>query len=177
MKGISDWFWVIGGLIIAGIFMVMAFQFFGIITEQSSKQSAITSYGNVGSWIQTVCINEKGYTVTKKITIPQSVIAIYAADGKNKPPVKIDTLIHDKRTKTGNYYCMQFSPINAEDPRCQKMDCDVNMTYIGSLPESMDVYSMVTRIFGGRPVFTYSLRIMKSSHKAVTVLAEREEDI
>lgn len=177
VKGISEWFWVIGGLLVAAIFLVLAFTFLGAINDQTTRQSAITRYGNIGSWIKMVCYNEKDYTITKKITVPQSVIAIYSAQGKEKPPVKVDKKIFDMDTSNGSYFCMQFEPINSEDPRCMKMGCAVNMTYIGSLPENMDVYSMVTRIFGGRPTFTYSLRIVKTSHDLVTITATREEDI
>lgn len=177
MKGISGWFWVIGGLLIAGVFLIIAFTFLGSLNEQTSRQGALTTYGNMGSWIKMVCINERDYAVTKKVTLPESVISVYSTDGKEKPPVKVDQLIFDKEMNNGSHFCIQFSPLNEEKARCMETGCYVNMTYIGSLPENMDVFSMVTRIFGGRPTFTYSLRMVKTGHDTVTVTATREEDV
>ncbi len=177
MRGISGWFWVIGGLLVAAIFMITAFTFLGTISDQTSRQRAITTYTNLGSWVKTVCYNERDYSLTKKVTIPQSVIAVYSAEEKEKPPVKVSQLILDKNMSNGTYFCLQFEPLNEEEPRCQEMDCNVNMTYFGSLPETLDIFSMVTRIFGGRPTFTYSLRFVKTTHNTVTIIATREEDI
>ena len=177
MKGISNWFWVIGGLLAAAIFLVAAFTFLGTVSEQTAKQRSITTYTNIGSWIKTVCYNERDYTLTNKVTLSDSVVAIYSAEERGKPPVKITQLILDRDMSNGTYFCMQFHPINEEEPRCVKMDCNINMTYFGSLPENLDVFSMVTRIFGGRPTFTYSLRFVKTAHNTVTIIATREEDI
>jgi hypothetical protein len=177
MRGISGWFWVIGGLLAAALFMVIAFQFLGSLSDQTLKQNAITTYGNTASWIKTVCYSERDYTITKKVTIPQVVVAIYSADSEKKPPVKVDQKIIEGTMSNGTYFCMQFEPVNDEEPRCQKIDCAVNMTYIGSLPENMDVFAMVTKIFGGRPNFTYSLKIIKTTHDTVTIIGSREEEI
>ena len=176
-KGVSGWFWIIGGLLVSAVFIVMAFQFLGSMTDASLRQSALTTYGNLGSWIKTACLNERGYAVTKKITLPEAVVAVYASDGAKGPPVKVSTLIRDKKSFRGNYYCMQMSPINEERPSCQKIDCIINMTYMGSLPETMDIFSMVANILGERPVFSYAVRIEKTGHDEVTVAAKREAEI
>ncbi len=177
MRGIANWFWVIGGLLIAAIFLVAAFTFLGTISVQTSKQREITTYSNLGNWIKTVCYNERDYSLTKKVTLSENVAAFYSAAEKEKPPVKLTQLILNQDISNGSYFCMQFYPINEEDPRCVDMDCYINMTYFGSLPENLDVFSMVTRIFGGRPTFTYSLKFVKTTHDTVTIIATREEDI
>ena len=137
----------------------------------NEKQAALDQINTLYEKIQRTCLTGGlGETYYIKISLPESIRAVYIANYEDEePPDKVSVLISNKAFASGNYFCYQFfnEPVN-----CRKIDCLVNMTYMGAPSMKEDLLSLLGKITGQRPTYNYSLVINKTGFYNLTVLRQ-----
>jgi aminopeptidase S len=162
----ATWLYVAGGIFLAMLIFVIAYNLLTMHMIQAQKQNALANFNDLYTNIETVCLQEINNSMLTKISIPTSVRVIYVTgDTKNPLPIVIEK-IKNEEINTERNLCMQF--VDEQILRCKKLTCNVTMPYMGSLPEHMDIKIMVKKILGEAPVREYSLLIVKTAGNEVT---------
>lgn len=155
----ENWLYIAGGIFIAMLVFVIAYNLLTMQMIQAQKQNALADFNDLLTDIETVCLQEINNSMLTKIAIPTSVRVLYVTDDtKNLLPTVVDRIKNEETNKEKNI-CMQF--IDEQIIRCKELTCNTTMPYMGSLPEYMDIKIMVKKILGEAPVKEYDLRITK----------------
>jgi len=171
MKAIAAWIWIIASIVL-GI-LVLAFGSI-LLSNQftlTQKQLAINQFQNFYVKMQTICteggIAESYYY---KIVIPENIRAVYASNVSDAlPPDKVSDFITKSKSAIGNYVCLQFFDENL--PRCGKLGCYTNFTYIGAPSLQPTLPSLVARLTGQTPTYNFLVLINKTDYSFLRVNA------
>jgi hypothetical protein len=162
MKGdISTWIWVVGGLII-GVSVIlfattMASGFFKSYQENAMREKFL----NLADRINAICSGGEGNTDYFKFVVSDVVRAVYPAKNQfERPPDKVSELITNRETGEGNHIC--FSLFEKQEPSCRETNCPLEMEYIGTPSLKEDLFTLLAKIRGEYPVYTYNLVLEKS---------------
>ena len=161
----SNWLYTIGGIIIGLLVFTIALKIIFLSIEQSSKQTALSNYNNLYSDLQSVCFQDINNSMTSEIVIPSSVRVLYTSYDENI----LDSVyyqIKNKEYSKGDYLCLQFK--NEQETRCQKLDCNVNIQYMGAL-DSGDIQLLVNEILGRSSTKEYNIEIKKNIDSEIDV--------
>jgi len=161
----ETWIFVIGGIIVAVIAFVIAYNLISSSIELSQKQNNLNQFSSLYSDIHTVCIQEKDNYLERKFSIPPFVRVVYVTDDTSNALPKVVDLIKSQQLSSGQNVCLQFK--NEQFLRCypqlpDKLACNVKMPYMGTLPENEDIWVKVSRILGGSTSREYDLFIQKT---------------
>jgi hypothetical protein len=155
----ATWLYIAGGIFIAMLVFVIAYNLLTMQMIQAQKQNALANFNDLLTDIETVCLQEINNSMLTKIAIPTSVRVLYVtSDTKNLLPTVVDRIKNEETNRERNI-CIQF--IDEQIIRCKELTCDTTMPYMGSLPEYMDIKIMVKKILGEALVKEYDLRITK----------------
>jgi len=155
----AEWLYIAGGIFIAMLVFVIAYNLLTMQMIQAQKQNALADFNDLLTDIEMVCLQEINNSMLTKITIPTSVRVLYVtSDTKNLLPTVVDRIRNEETNRERNI-CIQF--IDEQIIRCKELTCNTMMPYMGSLPEYMDIKIMVKKILGEAPVKEYDLRITK----------------
>jgi hypothetical protein len=163
----ENWLYIAGGIFIAMLVFVIAYNLLTMQMIQAQKQNALADFNDLLTDIETVCLQEINNSMLIKIEIPTSVRVLYVTDDTKNMLSTVVTNITNEVTNTGKNICMQFN--DEQFIRCKELTCNTEMPYMGSLPENMDIKIMVKRILGEAPVKEYDLTITKVSGDEVEV--------
>ncbi|MDI6825843.1 MAG: hypothetical protein QMD36_01450 [Candidatus Aenigmarchaeota archaeon] len=155
----ETWLYIAGGIFIAMLIFVIAYNLLTIHMIQAQKQNALADFNDLHTDIETVCLQEINNSMQTKIAIPPSVRVLYVTDDTKNPLPTVIERIKNAETNRERNLCMQF--IDEQILRCKELTCDTTLPYMGSLPEHMDIKIMVKKILGEAPVKEYDLRITK----------------
>ncbi|MEM7827046.1 MAG: hypothetical protein QXQ40_02370, partial [Candidatus Aenigmatarchaeota archaeon] len=170
MKAIATWIIVIGSILLGISIFFAGVHLIATNLKISEKQGVTQQALGLYEKIQRTCISGGiGETYYYNISLPDVVRAVYIANAEEEPPDKVSVLISEKSIGTGNYFCLQFFD---ELPRCKKIDCQVNMTYIGSPSLKEDLFSLLAKIAGERPVYNYTIIINKTGYHSVLAVTK-----
>jgi len=162
---VDTWVIVVGGIIVAAIAFLIAYNLISSFIELSQKQNTLIQFSNFYSDVNTVCIREIYNYLERKVSISSSVRVVYATDDTFNALPKVVDLIKSQRISSGPNICFQF---NGEQLlRCYPeppnyLPCNVKMPYIGTLPESEDIWVKVSKILGRSTTREYNLLIEKT---------------
>lgn len=168
------WVYVVGGIIIAILAMLIAYNLISTMVNYSQKQDVLTQFSDMCANVNTVCIQEVGNTLSKKYSFPIVVRVIYATDDTtNTLPTVIDK-IKNKEISFGKNICLQFK--DEQFLRCcpeppKKFYCEIQMQYLGVLPEHEDIFVAVNKILGRSPRRDYEILMNKTSGTKVLITA------
>jgi len=155
----ATWLYIAGGIFIAMLVFVIAYNLLTMQMIQAQKQNALADFNGLLTDIETVCLQEINNSMLTKIAIPTSVRVLYVTDDTKNPLSKVVENISNEEINVGKNICMQFA--DEQTIRCKKLTCNTMMPYMGSLPEYMDIKIMVKKILGEAPVKEYDLTISK----------------
>lgn len=155
----ENWLYIAGGIFIAMLIFVIAYNLLTMQMIQAQKQNALADFNELLTDIETVCLQETKNYMLMKIEIPTSVRVLYVTDDTKNVLPKVVEDITNEATNTGKNVCMQFN--DEQFIRCKELTCNTKMLYMGSLPENLDIKIMVKKILGEAPVKEYSLNITK----------------
>jgi len=170
---VSSWIWIIGGVVVAAIVIIMGVSMMMRLQQNNQKVFAMDTYNNFVARVSTVCSQSTGNVDYYSLALPDVVKAMYVAKYSNeKPPDKVSVNITNLDTAQGKFICMQFFDENV--PRCSKINCLVNMTYVGTPLRKNSLADMMARLTGKSPMYGYTLTILKISTDNVTIVAKRQ---
>jgi len=156
----ADWLYIAGGIFIAMLIFVIAYNLLTTQMIQAQKQNALATFNDLMTDIEMVCLQEINNSMLIKIAIPTSVRVLYVTDDIKNPLPTVVERIKNEETNRERNLCIQF--IDEQTIRCKELSCNTIMPYMGSLPENMDIKIMVKKILGEAPVKDYDLRITKT---------------
>ena len=78
MKGISEWMWLIGGVIVGVVMFMLFFQLMSYLTLSRAREDAKQSFDDLTSTINAMCQSKSGVQSTKRIVFPNSVSVVYS---------------------------------------------------------------------------------------------------
>ena len=163
----AEWLYIAGGIFIAMLVFVIAYNLLTMQMIQAQKQNALADFNDLLTDIETVCLQEINNSMFTKINIPTSVRVLYVTDDTKNPLAKVVENITNEQINVGKNICLQF--IDEQIIRCKELTCNTTMPYMGSLPEYMDIKIMVKKILGEALVKQYSLLIVKTGGDKVIV--------
>lgn len=160
-------FGIVGSIIIGFIVFTLAYRLLSVSINQAQYQTTIQNFNSFYSNVQTICQQEIGSKMIVKIQIPVTVRVIYFTDNNLDPLPTVVDLIENSVESQGYYLCMQFK--KEQDLRCEKLNCNSHMPYIGALDEYNDLQLMVSKILGKPLIKEYKLTIQKDLNKDIVI--------
>ena len=175
MKGIAAWIWIIGSLILGLTIFIIGSTIFFSQLEVKLKQTASDNFYDLIGKIKRTCI-EGGLGEVyyyKNFPVPETVKAVYSANESDQlPPDKVSVYISNNRSSTGKYACINY--FGDELPKCEAVDCLLDITYMGAPSAKPSIFSMVTRLVSEGSVYKtykYNVFINKTNTSFVTARA------
>jgi hypothetical protein len=164
MKAVAAWIWVVMSVVLGILVLVFGSTLLLQQFTLTQKQLAIDQFQDFYGKVKTICAEGGiGEIYYYKITIPESMRAIYVANASDTlPPDKVSDYITKSRSAVGNYFCMQFSDENL--PRCAQIACYSNFTYIGNPSLKPTLQSMLARLGGQSPVYYFLIFVNKTNY-------------
>ncbi|MDI6807011.1 MAG: hypothetical protein QMD14_04350, partial [Candidatus Aenigmarchaeota archaeon] len=83
------------------------------------------------------------------------------------PLPKVFDLIKNQELSYGYNLCLQFK--DEQKVRCEEILCNMTIPYLGVLPETEDIWMMVSKILGRAPIKEYELFIKKINDEKVNI--------
>ena len=166
-KGITvaTWIWIIAGVIIAFTVFTVAYFNIGLLQSQANRQEVKDSFQRLRDQIDFACSNAPGY---KKPNIRYNfhrTRAIYVSERVKEPDPKVAKFISEGKNSSGSYICVSFQE---DDFSCLELDCETNMTYMGTPLKGSDMYEL--GVEDGS--FEFEVTIEKSDIGKVEVIAD-----
>lgn len=161
---VSLWIWIVGGLIIGASVIIfattMATGFFKSYQENTMRERFL----NLANRAESICSGGEGNLDYFEFPLSEVVRTVYPAKNRfERPPDKVSELISDKEQGTGTFICISF--FEKQEPSCKEVSCPVVMDYIGTPSLKEDLFSLLAKIRGEYPVYTYNLDIEKVEGK------------
>ncbi len=163
----STMLWVVGSIILALIIIALVSTLISRATSFHQKNLFIQKFLSFTKDVDFVCLQEVNNSLTTNLQIPDFVRVVYATDEPQKVPIKVLDKITNKETSEGTYVCTHL--VGDEKPRCEKIHCKVKMPYVGTLPESRDIWRMISQILNKPTIKEYKFFVEKDSPAHVTV--------
>ena len=156
MKGVSYWFWIIGGVIGGLLIFTIAFQQLVGMKDTATQQRTQEQFSQIKNNIDNLCWGSPGTKREYTISVSENVEGIYVASSKYKEyeTEELTDIILSEGYATGDYLC-----IKVEDKRlnCEELECDATMPFLGSVPEEFSLTALVNKLTGRGKVFDYHL--------------------
>jgi len=177
---VEAWIYVAGGIIVAVIAFIIAYNLISSSIEYSQRQNALVQFSSFYSDVNTVCIQEINNSLVTKFSIPFSIRVVYATDDTAYILPTVTDRIKNQQLSYGQNICLQFK--NEQYLRCypeppKKLLCNVTIPYMGALQETEDIWIKVSKILGGPAVREYDLFIQKTGGEEVSVISYTETSI
>ena len=154
------------------IALAIAYHLISSVVNLTEKQIALQEFSKFSTDVQMVCYGEINNSIEKKYLVPFAVRVIYATDSRSEVLPKVVDLITNQQISEGSNLCLQFKDEPNPPPRCEPeepLECRIRMPYIGVLPESEDIWMMVSKILGKPRVKEYDLLIQKVDKNSLNI--------
>lgn len=170
---VASWIWIAGSIVIATIIIVLSMSMMLSFQDRNQKIFSIEAYDNLVDRASIICSQSKGNIDYYRISLPDIVRAVYPANYINElPPDKVSINITNLDNGKGKYICLQF--FDETTSRCSNINCEVEMTYVGSPTLQNNLADILAKTTGKYPVYGYILMINKTETKKIRITAERE---
>lgn len=156
----ATWLFMAGGIVIAAIGLVIAYNFIGRVIDFAQRQNTLSEFITLRNNLENVCSQEYKNFVKMEFSVTPQVRVVYITVDPSSPLPKVLDYIKNQETNFGNYLCLQFKD-ELDKLRCEKISCDVNLPYMGSLSDYEDFWQGVNKILGRTNVRKYDLTIKK----------------
>ncbi|VVB66391.1 Uncharacterised protein [Candidatus Gugararchaeum adminiculabundum] len=158
----SSWIWIIGGLILAVITIAIVWQLFANMSLGFARNNARSEFQNFVGRVESMCSSVSvGSKMTFEMKLPNVVEAAYASISPGFVPGNITEFVgspyNTGGVSNGDYVCMKLQ--GETEPRCEKLDCDVTMNYLGT-PPAGSFFDQMQRAAGSQN-FEYEITIEK----------------
>ena len=167
MKGVAEWMWIIGGVIVAIVVLTLAYD--QILKSQRTRieQMSIDHFNEIASNLDNLCWEFLGNKRELTIELGDMVEGIYAANSPSIEYEKVQLInnIVQNENSTGNYLCLKISNKRLY---CENFTCNVTFPFIGYVPEQFSLTALINSLMGRGKIYTYSI-IMRREPDGVNV--------
>lgn len=162
MKGISEWIWIIGGIIGAIIVFTIAYNQILLASRTITEQRSIDQFNEVVSNLKTMCWEIIGRKESTQTTFGDMVEGIYSAknsDVSYESEQLINNIVLNKNS-TGEFLCQK---ITGKRVNCYQFDCNVTFPFIGYVPKEFSLSALVNSLMGKGSLYVYNLVLIRTS--------------
>lgn len=161
MKGVTEWIWLIAGIIAALIIFTMAMVLYQNTVRASIEKKSIEDFSKVVKIINNMCWEFEGNTREYTLELGETIQGIYAA---NMPHDKYEAAqltnnIITGQQSSGNNLCLQ---IQNKKEQCEQLDCNVNFPFIGAVPEEFSLSVLINQLTGRGKIYNYYLQFVRT---------------
>jgi hypothetical protein len=171
MKGISEWIWIIGGIIGALIVFTIAYNQILLASRTIVEQRSIDQFKEVVSNLKTMCWEIIGRKEEIPATFGDMVEGVYAAKstGENYEKEQLINNIVLNKNSTGDFLCQK---ITGKRVSCYQFDCNVTFPFIGYVPKEFSLSALVNSLMGKGNLYVYNLILLRTSEGIEVYLLE-----
>jgi hypothetical protein len=160
MKGVSYWFWIVGGVIAGLVIFTIAYQQIVDINRTAVEHRNIEQFNEIGNIADNLCWSSSQNKRDYKVSLSENVGGIYVASDKYEEYYGEELLgkIISGDSGNGNYLC-----IKVKDKRlqCEELECNTTMPFIGAVPEEFSLSALVNNLIGRGKIYDYNLEFEK----------------
>lgn len=169
MKGISYWFWIIGGVIAGLAIFAAAYQLMADISLRNAEQRSLEQFSQVKGMINNLCWEFVGNKREYSMDLSEYVEGIYTTFDKYTEYEKEELIenIISGNNSTGDFICIKIAKKRV---RCEKLECNATMPFIGSLPEGFSLSALINRLLGRGKIFEYPLEFERMGNEVAIFL-------
>ncbi len=160
MKAISEWFWIFAGILAGLLILSLAiFQIYNI-NQALNEQKTLEQFMKMKNIINNLCWSFPGSVENYELNIAETVEGIYVSKDKytQYPQDELVVKILERDISFGDYICIK---IKGKRLRCEELECNTTMPFIGSLPSKFSLSSLINKLTGKGEISTFSLRFEK----------------
>lgn len=154
----SMWIWIIGGILVGTIVFTVAYSQLMATSMKISEQRVLEQYGELGNRIDDLCWSFVGNKRSYTIVLNMETQLVYLSKSEGWAPSNITELVRENDKSEGDKLCVL---LKGSRPRCNDLECNATMTYIGSLPPKESLLAMVKQMAGSKPKYEYKLQLSK----------------
>ena len=158
---VSKWVWIIGGVIAGLIIFSIAYQQIVQINLATVQQRSSEGYSEIKSIIDNLCWgfagNKRQYTLNLDETVEGMYVASNQYEEYNSTELLDKKLI--KEEATGKFLCIE---IKNKRLRCEELECNATMPFLGSLPEEWSLIALLNKLMGRGLLFVYNLNFERT---------------
>lgn len=171
MRGTVVWFWVAAGVIAALIIFSIAYQQILQVNAMIAQQRSVEQFEEIRSRISDLCWSFVGNKRSYRVSLDATVKAIYLARGKHEEyeSEQLVKKILNKSESSGSYVCIK---IEKKRLRCEELDCNATMPFIGSVPLNFSLSALVKKAMGKPITFDYSLEFERIASGVVVKVVQ-----
>lgn len=168
MKAVSNWIFLAGGIIVGLIVFSIFISILLYIKNSSIEQKSYERFLQIKDIINNLCWSHPGNKREYSITIGNTVKGIYLSRDKYTT-YRDDELVNyimNKRISEGNFIC-----INIKDKRlrCEILECNASMPFIGSLPKQFSLSTLISLLTGNVETTSFDLRFERENELKVKI--------
>jgi hypothetical protein len=156
MKAIAEWMWIAAGVIAGLIIFSIAQNQIYQLNIATIEQRSLEQFYEVKNIIDNLCWSFVGNVREYTLNLGESVERIYASKDKYTQ-YKRDELIG--KISEGNFLCIK---IKDKRLRCEELECNVTIPFLGSVPIQFSLSALVNRLLGKVETFTYELQFNRT---------------
>jgi hypothetical protein len=156
MKAIAEWMWIAAGVIAGLIIFSIAQNQIYQLNIATIEQRSLEQFYEVKNIIDNLCWSFVGNVREYTLNLGESVEGIYASKDKYTQ-YKRDELIG--KISEGNFLCIK---IKDKRLRCEELECNVTIPFLGSVPIQFSLSALVNRLLGKVETFTYELQFNRT---------------
>jgi len=162
MKGISEWIWIVGGIIGALIVFAIAYNQILLANRAIVEQRSIDQFKEVVSKLKTMCWEIIGRKEEIPATFGDMVEGVYSVKSNDVIYEKeqlINSIILNKNS-TGDFICQK---IEGKRVNCYQLDCNATFPFIGYVPKEFSLSALVNSLMGKGSLYVYNLVLLRTS--------------
>lgn len=171
MKGISYWFWVIGGVIAGLIIFSIAYQQIMETNRITAEQRSLEQFAEIKNIVNNLCWEFSGNKREYTLSLSEMVDGVYVTFDMYSEYDKnslVENIISEKNM-TGNFLCMKISDKRV---KCNELECNATMPFMGSVPEEYSLSALINKLTGKAKTFDYYLEFEKKGEEVFVNLKE-----
>jgi len=164
MKAVSEWFWMATGIIGGLIIFTMAYLQITEINKSATEQRSLEQFGEIKNIVDNLCWSNPGNKREYTVSLSENIEGIYVASSKYEEyeEKELMDMILSTEDSIGNYLCIK---IKDKRLKCEELECDTTMPFIGSVPEEFSLSALVNKLTGRGKVFDYYLEFERMKDK------------
>jgi len=148
MKGISEWMWLIGGVIVGIVMFMLFFQLMSYLTLSKAREDAKRTFEDMVGTLNAMCESKAGTQSSKKFLFPDSVSIVYSTSDPRK--------IIEKNNRTyGKFVCLKFQ----KEQVCEGLKCEVEFHPIRN---KENILGIVDTLLGRSSSQEYLVKLTKT---------------
>jgi hypothetical protein len=161
MKGISEWIWLIGGIMAAAIVFTIAVTLIQNTMNATIEKTSIQGYEEVVNTINDLCWKFEGNIRNYDFQLGETIEGVYATSDVKKiyESKELTKNIIDGEKSFGENLCIK---VKGKRIRCEKLDCNATFPFVGSVPEKFSLSLLVNKLSGKGRIFDYYISFVRN---------------